>query len=123
MTGAVLTPPADPASVGWWAQGARPGAAHGTALLTGHTVHSGGGALDDLDRVAEGDPVVVETSRGRLDYVVARVAVLATDELARSAGRLFRQWGPGRLVVVTCEDWDGEQYRSNAVVVAVPAGE
>ena len=27
---------------------------------------------------------------------------------------------PGRLVVLTCEDWDGARYLSNVVVVADP---
>ena len=39
-----LTPPSDPGRIGWWADGARPGARHGKAVLTGHTVNAGGGA-------------------------------------------------------------------------------
>jgi hypothetical protein len=27
----------------------------------------------------------------------------------------------GRLVLVTCEDWDGTRYLSNVVVVATPS--
>jgi len=27
---------------------------------------------------------------------------------------------PGRLVLITCEDWDGERYLSNVVVTATP---
>jgi hypothetical protein len=34
--------------------------------------------------------------------------------------QLFSQSGPGRLVLVTCEDWNGEVYLRNRVVVATP---
>jgi hypothetical protein len=33
---------------------------------------------------------------------------------------VFAQDVPGRLVLVTCEDWDGSGYLSNAVVIATP---
>jgi hypothetical protein len=33
---------------------------------------------------------------------------------------VFRQRGPGRLVLITCEDWNGTTYLSNAVVFADP---
>ena len=42
LVGGGLTPPSDPTSVGWWAEGALPGARRGSALLVGHTVHTGG---------------------------------------------------------------------------------
>ena len=57
----VLVPPDDPRTLGWWAAGAGPGAAYGSALVTGHTVSTGGGAFDDLERLAAGDPVRVRT--------------------------------------------------------------
>ena len=41
--------------------------------------------------------------------------------LAGAAERVFSQEVPGRLVLITCEDWDGSAYRSNVVVHAVPA--
>ena len=40
--------------------------------------------------------------------------------VTRQSERLFSQEVPGRLVVVTCEDWDGERYLSNVVVTATP---
>ena len=40
--------------------------------------------------------------------------------LADHAQRLFSQEVRGRLVLVTCEDWDGSTYLSNVVVVATP---
>jgi hypothetical protein len=48
------------------------------------------------------------------------VEVLGKGELARRAQRLFDQDGPARLVLLTCEDWDGTAYRSNVVVLAEP---
>lgn len=102
-----LTPPSDPQQLGWWADGARPGAGRGSALVTGHTVHTGGGALDDLETVEPGDQVVVRTSRSRLTYVVSTVKVYGKGALARQAERVFSQEVPGRLVVITCEDWNG----------------
>ncbi len=122
MSDGILTPPADPTMLGWWSAGARPGAKRGTALVTGHTVHTGGGALDNLEELSPGDRMVVTTDAGRTPYVVRDVAIYRKKSLARDAASLFAQDGPGRLVVVTCEDWDGTAYLSNVVVIAVPAG-
>ena len=116
-----LVPPADPQRLGWWADGARPGALRGSALVTGHTVHEGGGALDDLETLAPGDRVVVRTDRGRLVYAVEQVRIFSKGALSEHAERLFSQEVPGRLVLITCEDWDGSRYLANVVVTATPA--
>ena len=118
--GGVLLPPGDPQTLGWWRDGAQPGAAYGGALITGHTVHTGGGAFDDLETMREGQSVRVRTSRGLLEYAVSSVTVYRKSTLARDAGRIFSQTVPGRLVLITCEDWNGSGYDSNAVVVADP---
>ncbi len=118
--GGTLVPPSDPQQLGWWAAGAKPGAAHGSALITGHTVHTGGGALDDLETLRPGDRVTVRTDRGRILYLVQRVHVYSKGSVAKHAQRLFSQEVPGRLVLVTCEDWDGTRYLSNVVVVGKP---
>lgn len=115
-----LVPPSDPQQLGWWSEGARPGATRGSALVTGHTVHTGGGALDDLEQMEHGDRIVVTTAKMRLPYVVRTVRIYEKGALARDAARVFSQEVPGRLVVITCEDWDGTQYLSNVVVVAEP---
>jgi LPXTG-site transpeptidase (sortase) family protein len=117
--GGTLIPPADPTRLGWWAEGARPGDG-GSVLVAGHTVSSGGGALDDLETLARGDRVDVRTATGRTTYAVVQVRTLGRGELARQSQRLFDQDGPHRLVLVTCEDWDGVAYRSNVVVTARP---
>lgn len=118
--GSVLTPPDDPRQLGWWASGAPPGARWGSALIVGHSVSTGGGALDNLDELGVSDPVRVRTSRGVIHYTITSVQIYSKDSLADDAHRLFSQSVPGRLVLVTCEDWNGETWLSNAVVIAEP---
>jgi LPXTG-site transpeptidase (sortase) family protein len=116
----VLTPPSDPQQVGWWSGGSRPGAGEGAAVVTGHTVHTGGGAFDDLETLSPGDRVLVRSGADALAYRVGTVEVMGRDELARRSGEVFGPTGPPRLVLITCEDWDGTGYRSNVVVTAQP---
>lgn len=118
----VLTPPSDPQQVGWWSGGSRPGASEGAAVVTGHTVYTGGGAFDDLETLSPGDRVLVRAGADALAYRVGTVEVLSRDELARRSGEVFGPTGPPRLVLITCEDWDGTGYRSNVVVTAQPVG-
>jgi LPXTG-site transpeptidase (sortase) family protein len=121
--GGVLAPPADPALVGWWAAGARAGSRGGAVLLTGHTVHGGGGVFDDLAALDRGDVVEVGTRAGVVTYVVATVRELDKEQLASTAPSLFGAGGPPRVVLVTCADWDDGDYLGNTVVVGVrPAG-
>lgn len=116
----VLLPPADPQVLGWWRAGARPGASRGSAIIAGHTVHTGGGAFDELETLRPGDRVTVRTTAGATYYRVARVSVYRKATFAEESRRVFSQIVPGRLVLVTCEDWNGSTYLSNAVVVAKP---
>lgn len=120
--GDTLVPPTDPQQVGWWGNGAKPGAETGRALLAGHTVSTGGGALDELESLRPGARVVVSGEGGRVAFEVVWVRTFAKGRLTQRSERLFRQDGPSRLVLLTCEDWDGEQYLSNVVVVARPVG-
>jgi LPXTG-site transpeptidase (sortase) family protein len=117
---AALTPPSDASTVGWWSGGVQPGAARGSAIITGHTVHNGGGAFDDLEQLVPGSVVQVATVRGPLRYKVMTVTTYRKATLAKRAAQVFDQGVPGRLVLVTCEDWNGQIYLSNVVVVAVP---
>ena len=117
-TGGSLVPPSDPMKVGWWSGGAQPGAARGSAVITGHTVHDGGGAFDNLEELRPGAAVTVATSRGMLKYQVTSVTTYRKRALAADAAQLFDQGVRGRLVLVTCEDWNGKVYLSNVVVVA-----
>ena len=116
----VLLPPSDPQVLGWWRSGSPPGARHGSALITGHTVSSGGGAFDDLETLEPGDDVRVRTASGVIRYEVTGVTIYRKASLAKDAQRVFSQSVPGRLVLITCEDWNGSTYLSNAVVFAEP---
>ncbi len=115
---ATLVPPADYTTVGWWSQGAEPGSGQGTTILAGHTVHTGGGALDHLGDVRAGDQVVLERANQDLRYEVTSVMTYRKGTLARRAAAIFDQTGPERLAIVTCGDWNGEIYLSNVVVIA-----
>lgn len=120
---AVLEPPSDPQQVGWWDGSARPGAGRGQTVITGHTVHTGGGAMDHIGRLRPGRFVEVVTRRGTVRYRVDRVRVLGKARLARRAVALFGQrHHAGRLVLVTCTGWNGSYYPSNVVVFGHPLG-
>lgn len=114
----VLVPPPDYTTVGWWSAGARPGASHGTSILAGHTVHTGGGAFDDLDQLYDGQRVVIQLPDRDLMYRISSVTVYLKGTLAARSPDVFAQTGPGRLALVTCADWNGEAYLSNVVVMA-----
>jgi sortase (surface protein transpeptidase) len=86
-------------------------------------VHTGGGALDHLDKLVVGDSVRVRTDNGWIRYVVQRTRIYPTDRLAADAEKIFRLGGSGRLVLITCDDWNGEFYESNAVVFATPVAD
>jgi LPXTG-site transpeptidase (sortase) family protein len=118
----VLLPPRDPSVAGWWSDGAPPGTSEGSAVLVGHTVrNNGGGIFDDMGSLRRGDTIEVEGSNSALTYRVQSVDVLSKDDVARNAEQIFTQAGPGRLVVITCDNWDGTVWRSNIIAVAVPA--
>lgn len=118
----VLLPPRDPSVAGLWGDGAAPGASEGSAVLVGHTVrNNGGGIFDDMGSLRRGDTIEVEGSNSALTYRVQSVDVLSKDDVARDAEQIFTQSGPGRLVVITCDDWDGTVWRSNIITIAAPA--
>lgn len=118
--GQVLTPPADPTVVGWWAAGAAPGAAEGTVVLAGHTVRAGGGVFDDLAELDPGAVVEIRTARGVVTYLVESIEEYSREELADDATAVFSQSVGGRLVLVTCADYADGDYAGNLVVTALP---
>lgn len=120
LTDGRLVPPSDPHVVGWWKGGAQPGAAKGTAILTGHTVSTGGGAFNNLKDLHAGDRIVVRTSRGDIEYRIVEVAYYPKSELARLSKQLFSQAVAGRLVLSTCSNFDGKAYRGNTLAFATP---
>lgn len=120
---AVLEPPADPVQVGWWERSAEPGSGEGQTVIAGHTVHTGGGSLDEVRSLRRGQTLDVRTHRGTMRYRVSSVRVHDHRQLAARAVDLFGQGaGGGRLVVVSCTDWNGTSYDNNVVVVAEPLG-
>ena len=119
----VLTPPSDVHQVGWWKRSAKPGATTGQTLITGHTVHTGGGVMNELGDLRPGALVQIRTPRGTVDYRTTKVFVYTKAELAEHANDLFRQNRQhGRLVLVTCTGWTGHGYTSNIIVFADQLG-
>lgn len=120
---AVLDPPRNPRDVGWWQRSARPGAKVGQTVLTGHTVHTGGGVMDKLGTLHQGQLVRVVTPKGTMTYSTTRVVTWSKAELARRAVDIFAQTrSNARLVLITCSGWTGSSYTSNVVVFAKPLG-
>ena len=119
----VLDPPEDVDVVGWWKRSMRPGASRGQTVLTGHTVNTGGGVLDDLGDLRPGQVVRVVTPRGAMVYRTTRVVTLSKAELAERSQSLFGQErNRTRLVLITCTDWNGSDFESNVVAFARPLG-
>jgi LPXTG-site transpeptidase (sortase) family protein len=117
----ILEPPPNPRVVGWWSDGAAPGAAQGSAVLVGHTVrHTDGGVFDDLGYLSRGDPIEVEGPHSTLTYRVDSIDMLSIDDFAHNAPQIFKQTGPGRLVLITCGNFEGTVWRSNIVIIAEP---
>lgn len=116
----VLYPPDDVDVVGWWKRSAKPGSDRGQTVLTGHTVSTGGGVMNRLGELEPGDRIRVRTPKGVVRYETTGARTLTRAELAARARQLFGQKRSPRLVLITCTDWDGGQYRSNIVVFAEP---
>jgi LPXTG-site transpeptidase (sortase) family protein len=123
MQGKALDPPRDYHEVGWWLASAKPGAVQGQTVITGHTVHTGGASMNRLGDLRPDDLVDVITRRGTMRYVVTSSKVYSRRQIALRSQQLFGQdHGRGRLVLITCTDWNGSAYESNIVVLAKPLG-
>ena len=119
----VLDPPRNPRDVGWWKRSARPGAAQGQTVLTGHTVRTGGGVMDRLGKLHKGQKVKVVTRKGTMVYETTKVVTWSKEQLAKRAVDLFSQEREEeRLVLITCSGWTGDGYTSNVIVFAEPLG-
>lgn len=118
--GAVLDPPSNPKEAGWWANGAMPGAREGSAVITAHKIHGGGGAFDDLEKIKRGALVTVDTQRGVQNYEIVSVNHYNREQFAEKAADFFRTDGEPRLVLITCRDWNGKDWEGNTVVIARP---
>lgn len=123
LDGSVLYPPDDPQDVGWWTGSARPGARRGNTVVTGHTVHTGGGVMNPLGTIKPGALVQIRTTRGTMNYEATKVFDYTKDQLAAHARELFTQHRRhNRLVLITCTGWTGSYYTSNTIVFARPLG-
>ena len=119
----VLHPPADVSEVGWWRGSAKPGALTGQTLITGHTVHTGGGVMNRLGDLRPGAVVQVRTKLGLVEYRATKIFVYTKSELSKHANDLFGQDRVhNRLVLITCTGWTGSEYTSNIIVLAEPLG-
>ena len=116
--------PLDVATVGWYRFGPGPGAAQGSAVLSGHVDdrEQGYGAFHRLGDLAPGDPVAVDLAGGGVvTYRVEAVTRLPKADLP--VADVFSRDGAPRLTLVTCGgpfDYDVRGYRDNVVVVARP---
>src|SRR4051794_26312849 len=79
----VLTPPSDVHEVGWWKRSAKPGATQGQTLITGHTVHTGGGVMNKLGDLRPGSLIQIRTPRGTVDYSATKVFVYTKAQVAK----------------------------------------
>lgn len=116
--------PHDVARVGWYELGVVPGAAEGTAVLSGHVDSrtQGRGALWPLKDTAVG--AVIEVSHD--DGAVSRWQVTDRRSYLKSElpiPELFTRFGPARLAIITCGgtfDRSRGSYTHNVVVIAEP---
>ena len=120
-----LEVPPDPSTVGWWAEGARPGGGVGSVVVDGHvdTARQGPGAFFRLGSMGVGDAVELTASDGSTHrYRVTATARYPKAELP--VEEVFAQDGAERLVLITCGgDFDegSRHYADNVVVFADPA--
>ncbi|MEO9138946.1 MAG: class F sortase [Jatrophihabitans sp.] len=121
-----LEVPENPKVTGWWSPGARPGAAVGTSVITGHVNYAGvDGALGHIGNLAPGDKVVVlgKYNAKKMQVTFTVVAVRTYHKTALPYREIFNQKSVGRLALVTCGgpfDASTGNYLDNIVVYAVP---
>ena len=118
---AALEIPGDVDTVGWWQDGAEPGAPEGFVVITGHATQQGDAAANEWWNAEPGDRVVLEAEHGTATYrVVSRKTYAKQDA---PLARWFPAGGPGGpagLALITCTDYRDGEWRSNLVVEAVP---
>jgi LPXTG-site transpeptidase (sortase) family protein len=109
--------------VGWWRDGAEPGAPNGTVLLAGHvdSATEGAGAFYALKSARRGDVVTLQAGGKTLRYRVTTTRRVAKAALPSS---VYTRTGAAKLVLVTCGgpfDARAGHYRDNIIVTATPA--
>lgn len=115
--------PPDPADVGWYSYGPRPGDTDGATVLAAHidSKEYGIGPMARLGELRAGDVITVVSRGTSRRYSVASTLHLEKSSLDLTS--LFARTGPPRLHLVTCGgDFDAQkrQYEQNVVVLAFP---
>jgi len=116
--------PPNPADVGWYRYGPRPGDSAGATVLAAHIDAPGYGIgpLARLGELRQGDAITVESGGTSRRYVVSSTRQLEKTSLDLAS--LFARSGPARLHLITCGgDFDRAKrhYEQNVVVLAFPA--
>ncbi|MET8948782.1 class F sortase [Streptomyces sp. NPDC004542] len=125
--GAVDPPPFDQAGVvGWYAAGAKPGAA-GTALMVGHVdTRTRPAVFYRISALRPGESVKVVRSDGRVaEFTVDDVRVLPRDRFDAQQAYGPREPGRAELRLITCGgtfDRASRSYTANVVVSAYLTG-
>lgn len=121
-----LEVPPNSGTLGWWADGARPGRGTGSVVVDGHvtTGRYGRGALYSIGGLAPGEPVEVVTTDGTSHTYRVTSVVAYPKEPGLPSEEIFSQEVPERLVLVTCGgafDARAGRYSHNVVAYADPA--
>lgn len=116
--------PDDVSEVGWYKFGPAPGAAAGSAVLTGHVddYRQGVGVFGRIGDLTPGDVVRVSDQAG----VSREFSVVSREEWAKGEvplDRLFDRGGASRMVLITCGGSFNDStlgYDDNIAITAVP---
>lgn len=112
----ILDPPQDFRQVGWW-EGSSIAGSSGLTVITGHTVHTGDGAMDLVPDLGENHEIDIVTDKQVLVYTVTHKETLTREQVQRQSADLFAP-GPDNLMLITCTDYNGTDYTENIIVWA-----
>jgi sortase (surface protein transpeptidase) len=119
--------PPDVSTVGWYRFGPAPGAAAGSAVLSGHVDDhlQGVGVFGRIGDLGPGDAVRIVDEAG----VTRDFSVLSREEWSKGEApldRIFDRGGSPRLVLITCGGSFNSStlgYDDNVAITAVPVGQ
>ncbi|MFI0937400.1 class F sortase [Streptomyces sp. NPDC021020] len=117
-----LAAPQDPAQVGWWSDGPRPGD-EGAAIVVGHVDSTTGpAAFYNVSSLRPGDRITID--RGDRSHVTFTVEALRQYDKDAFPDSVYALTGPPSLRLITCGgsyDHARGGYRDNVVVYATLA--
>ena len=126
-SGGSIGDPDDRRNLGWSPLGATPCAGKGTVLIDGHTYHDDSAVFKESFARTDKVGMVIEATLadGSLRYyrVVFQTVVPNADwERYVNDNDLYdqRKVKPERMVVMTCQDWNGRQHTTEGLLIAVP---